>query len=102
MRGSLCLVRTFIWRSAEYQDSLETWIGRSLPMAPTSRVVTLRVPSALTPSTICLPSDSPGDFLRATLMRALSITPPAVAAPVPIPTPLPPLVVTSRLSEMRV
>src|SRR5262249_38282153 len=43
-----------IFNSCENQVSLTVSIGRSLPIAPAGMVVTERVPSHSTPSTICL------------------------------------------------
>src|SRR6185369_12749472 len=44
--------------SGEYQRSLTISIGRSLPISPAGIVIVVRVPSASTPSIVCLPSCS--------------------------------------------
>src|SRR5215470_7853577 len=69
-RGSLCLDRIINCNSGEYQVSLTVSIGCSLPIAPAGKVVTTRVPSHSTPSTICLPSCSVLVVYLAALLEA--------------------------------
>src|SRR5262245_32485830 len=58
MRGSLVLLSTTACSSGEYQRSLTVTIGRSLPILPAEIVKVTRVPSAATPSIVCVPNDS--------------------------------------------
>ena len=52
------VINTAICSSREYQRSLTTSIGITLPIAPAGIVDVVRVPSAMTPSIDLVPSDS--------------------------------------------
>ena len=58
MRGSVCLLMMIVCNSGEYQLSETICIGCSFPISPAGMVIVRRVPSASTPSIVCLPSDS--------------------------------------------
>src|SRR5438552_4012188 len=58
LRGSLLLLIMTRFSSVEYQRSVTSAIGFSLPMTPAAMVCVVRVPSARTPSKSREPSDS--------------------------------------------
>src|SRR5271169_942712 len=62
IRGSVWVVVSGSWRSVEYQRSVTTWMGFSLPILPAGMVRVTRVPVACRPLMVFAPKGS-----RATL-----------------------------------